>query len=77
MARNDYAVSLDFKVTNNEAEYEALLVGLRLAKSLQIQKLKAYTDSQLVEAQFSGTFATKGPSMIKYLKLLKQKSQPL
>lgn len=68
----DYVVTLDFKVTNNEVEYEALLIGMRIAKSLHVRKLKAYTDSQLVEAQFSGAFATKGPAMIKYLEILKQ-----
>lgn len=69
-AELDYAVTLDFKVTNNEAEYEALLIGLRMARSLQVKKIKAYIDSQLVEAQFSGAFATKGPTMIKYQELL-------
>lgn len=30
------AIRFQFKATNNEAEYEAILVGLRLAKSLEV-----------------------------------------
>ena len=37
-----------FKVSNNEAEYEALLHGLRLAVSLGIKRLLVYGDSLLV-----------------------------
>ena len=48
----DYVITLDFKVTNNEAEYEALLVGLKMTKTLQVKKIKAYTDSQLVQSQY-------------------------
>ena len=54
----DYAITLDFKVTNNEAEFESLLVGLKMAKTLQVKKLKAYTNSQLLQSQYSETFAT-------------------
>ena len=67
-----YAIKLDFSVTNNEAEYEALFSGLKLAKSVMARKVQAYTDSQLVESQFSGEFTTKGPVLIKYLENLKK-----
>ena len=40
-----------FKVSNNEAEYEALLHGLRLAVSLGIKRLLVYGDSLLVVQQ--------------------------
>ena len=40
-----YAVRLQFSTTNNDAEYEALLIGLKLAKSIRAQKLKVYSDS--------------------------------
>ncbi|XP_022864755.1 uncharacterized protein LOC111384672 [Olea europaea var. sylvestris] len=42
------AVRFGFKVTNNTAEYEALLVGLRLAKEMQVRRLHINSDSQLV-----------------------------
>ncbi|XP_022042055.1 uncharacterized protein LOC110944716 [Helianthus annuus] len=36
------------QTTNNEAEYEALIAGLRLAKEMKVQKLEVFTDSLLV-----------------------------
>ena len=43
-----YVFQILFKVSNNEAEYEALLHGLRLAVSLGIKRLLIYGDSLLV-----------------------------
>ena len=40
-----YAVRLQFLTTNNEAEYEALLTKLKLAKTMGAQKLNVYSDS--------------------------------
>jgi ribonuclease HI len=40
-----------WEVSNNEAEYEALLHGLRLAISLGIKRLLVYGDSLLVVQQ--------------------------
>ena len=42
------AVKLEGKMTNNEAEYEALLYGLELALRLGVQHLKINLDSELV-----------------------------
>ena len=44
----EYALHFDFSATNNGANYEALLAGLRIAKELGVPHLKAYSDSQLV-----------------------------
>jgi ribonuclease HI len=44
----NYIFQLLFEVSNNEAEYEALLHGLRLAVSLSIKRLLVYSDSLLV-----------------------------
>ncbi|XP_074342244.1 uncharacterized protein LOC141679723 [Apium graveolens] len=41
------AITFAFKSTNNQAEYEALLSGLRLAKSLGVRSLTIYSDSQI------------------------------
>ncbi|GKA44782.1 reverse transcriptase domain-containing protein [Tanacetum coccineum] len=38
----------DAKSTNNEAEYEALLAGLRIARKMKIQNLEAKVDSKLL-----------------------------
>ena len=46
-----YIFQIFFEVSNNEAEYEALLCGLRLAISLGIKRLLVYGDSLLVVQQ--------------------------
>jgi ribonuclease HI len=43
-----YILQIFWKVSNNEAEYEALLHGLRLAASLGIKRLLVYGDSAVV-----------------------------
>ena len=50
---------LDEKMTNNEAEYEALLYGLELALRLGVQYLKINLDSELVFGQLVETFEAK------------------
>ncbi|XP_071704216.1 uncharacterized protein [Rutidosis leptorrhynchoides] len=67
-----YALRFNFDVTNNESEYEALLAGLNIAHKMNVTKLRAFTDSQLVENQFNGSFDAHDPSMQKYLKLLQE-----
>jgi ribonuclease HI len=47
-------VHLNFKTTNNMAEYEALIFGLRTALSLGVQQLLVKGDSQLVITQVKG-----------------------
>jgi ribonuclease HI len=46
-----YVVQILFEVSNNEAEYEALLHGLHLVVSLGIKRLLVYNDSLLVVQQ--------------------------
>ena len=70
-ARMENAIRLAFKVTNNGAEYEALIAGMKMAKSVMVKKLHAYSGSQLVTKQYSGKFTTKSSSMIKYLEVVK------
>ncbi|KAI5333079.1 hypothetical protein L3X38_023209 [Prunus dulcis] len=63
----EQAITLGFPTSNKEAEYEALLAGLRLAKELTIKKLAIYSDSQLITNQASGEYMAKHPRMILYL----------
>ena len=51
-----YAVRLQFPATNNEAEYEALLTGLSLAKALEAKNLIVQADSQLIIGQVKGDY---------------------
>ncbi|XP_071695122.1 uncharacterized protein [Rutidosis leptorrhynchoides] len=70
-----YILRFNFDVTNNEAEYEALLGGLNIAHKMNITKLRASVDSQLVSNQFNGSFDAHELSMQKYLKLLKETAE--
>ncbi|XP_077232437.1 uncharacterized protein LOC143869766 [Tasmannia lanceolata] len=63
----DYAVRFGFKASNNEAEYEALLAGMKLAIQTRAQRLKAYIDSQLVVKQIQGSYEARDDRMRKYL----------
>lgn len=45
--------------TNNEAEYWALLLGLREAKRIKGRCLRAFTDSELIERQVKGVYRVK------------------
>src|SRR5690606_11588443 len=62
--------SFGFPASNNEAEYESLIAGLRLAKTVKAQRLSAYCDSQLVANQFSGNYDTRNDRMNAYFKLV-------
>ena len=65
------ALRFNFKASNNEAEYEALIAGLRMAQTLKIQKLVIHSDSQLVVNQVLGDFEAREPRMIRYLEVVK------
>ncbi|KAM2985847.1 hypothetical protein FF2_006193 [Malus domestica] len=62
-----YALRFKFKASNNEAEYEALLAGLRLAKHLGVKQIDIFSDSQLVVNQVTNNFDTKDSSMAAYM----------
>ena len=57
---------LNFQATNNEAEYEALIYGLELAKHLRVKLLKVKSDSKLIAEQVAGRFEAKEPRMKAY-----------
>ena len=62
-----YKVRLQYQATNNEVEYEALLKGLELVKSIEAQSVLILGDSQLVMGQVNGTCEAKEERMKKYL----------
>ncbi|GKB48528.1 reverse transcriptase domain-containing protein [Tanacetum coccineum] len=66
-----YALQFQFEATNNEAEYEALIAGLRIAEKIGVQNLQVNVDSKLVENQVNGTYVAKETDMIKYLEKVK------
>ncbi len=47
------------KVTNNQAEYEALIAALKKAKDLKLKDLKVYLDSELIVKQINREYKVK------------------
>ncbi|XP_058751778.1 uncharacterized protein LOC131624876 [Vicia villosa] len=69
----EVSLVLSFNTSNNQAEYEALLAGLRLAEDIGAREVKIYTDSQLVASQISGDYQAKNNVLAEYLTLVKDK----
>ncbi|KAL5541181.1 hypothetical protein UlMin_042654 [Ulmus minor] len=66
------ALRFRFKATNNQAEYEALLAGLRLAKEVSARHILIYSDSQLIVNQVNSEYQAKGEKMASYLEKAKE-----
>uniref|UniRef100_A0A2N9FPT4 Integrase catalytic domain-containing protein n=1 Tax=Fagus sylvatica TaxID=28930 RepID=A0A2N9FPT4_FAGSY len=67
----EQAVRLGFLASNNEAEYEALLIGLRSALRLGADRLQVFCDSQLVVNHISGEYSARDERMMTYLSITK------
>ena len=61
-----FTARLCFDCTNNMAEYEACILGLRAAIDLKIKHLDVFGDSALVISQVKGDWDTKHPNLIPY-----------
>ena len=65
------SLRLDFSATNNEAEYEALLVGMAMVQRIGRKSIKLFSDSRLVVSQVRGEFEAKDERMQGYLSQVK------
>nr|XP_025661621.1 uncharacterized protein LOC112757229 [Arachis hypogaea] len=63
----EQSVRYEFPVSNNQAEYEALLAGLSLAREVGAKVLEVNTDSQVVSSQINGDYQTRDPLLQQYL----------
>ncbi len=58
--------------TNNEAEYNALLIALKESIRLEVESINVFTDSELLANQINGIYSIKSPSLKKiYLEVKK------
>ena len=64
-------IRLDFPTTNNEAEYEALVAGLDLAKAVGAENMIIHCDSQMITSQVNGDYECRNERMKKYLEEVK------
>jgi ribonuclease HI len=62
-----YAARLDFNCTNNIAEYEALLLGLRKLKAMGIIREILKSDSQVISGHVDKSSKTRDPKLEKYM----------
>nr|GEW16196.1 hypothetical protein [Tanacetum cinerariifolium] len=70
--RAQYYIQIeDFAASNNEAEYEALVAGLRIAMQMGVKNIQVNVDSKLVANQVLGMYVAKEDNMIKYLEIVK------
>ncbi|XP_019450609.1 PREDICTED: uncharacterized protein LOC109352881 [Lupinus angustifolius] len=63
----EHSLTFTFPTSNNQAEYEACIVGLQLAKEVGARKVLICSDSQLAVSQVSGAYQTKDALLGKYL----------
>ena len=66
------ALRFSFKASNNEVEYEALLMGLRLEKKMKVDSIEVSCDSQLVVCQVNEEYHARGENMVAYLNKVKE-----
>ena len=69
---NELSLKLDFPVSNNQAEYEALIAGLKLARDVGVHRLLICSDSQVVTSQVIGTYQAKDALLQRYLIKVKE-----
>ncbi|XP_073137962.1 uncharacterized protein [Henckelia pumila] len=62
-----YAVKFLFPATNNEAEYEAFIMGIKLALSVGAKILTIHSDSQLIVSRVNQNYEAKEDKMLEYL----------
>ncbi|GJW85020.1 reverse transcriptase domain-containing protein [Tanacetum coccineum] len=67
-----YALRFELETMNNEANYKALLAGLRIAQEMEIINLAIFVDSQLLVNQIKGIYVTKQPAIREYLQRTKE-----
>jgi ribonuclease HI len=57
---------LEFEVTNNVAEYEALFLGLKAAQEMGIREMVVFGDAELIVQQVKSVYQAKHPRLKNY-----------
>ncbi|KAL0453601.1 UNVERIFIED_CONTAM: hypothetical protein Slati_1338200 [Sesamum latifolium] len=68
----EFSIKFDLKASNNEPEYEALVLGMRMTQDASALHLLAYFGSQLIVKQVSGEYEDKEDSMVQYLQQIEE-----
>jgi ribonuclease HI len=67
-----YVLQMHFPASNNAAEYETLLHGLRIAMTLSIRRLKVLRDSMLIVNQANKEWSCLDDKMLLYCQELRK-----
>jgi ribonuclease HI len=67
-----YVIRVDFLASNNVAEYEAIINGLRIAIELAIRQVDVQGDSRLVIEQVMKESSCLNPKMAAYFQEVRQ-----
>ena len=62
----EYVLQIHFAASNNVAEYEALIHGIKVAKEIGIRRITCFGDSDLVVQQTSGSWDALDANMATY-----------
>ena len=65
------SLRLDFSAMNNEAEYEAMMMGMAMVQRMGGKSIKVFLDSKLVVGQVKREFKAKDERMQRYLSQVK------
>ncbi|XP_074271141.1 uncharacterized protein LOC141595069 [Silene latifolia] len=71
------AIRCEFKATNNEPEYEALILGMQMALGLKVRNLRVFSDSLLVVNHINNEYVARDSKMIAYLKIATEQKSKL
>jgi len=67
----EHALKFDFKASNNETKYKALIAGLKLANEVRARKLRCYKDSKLVQGWVENIYRAKEVVLLIYYHVIK------
>ena len=70
-------IRLDFPTINNKVEYEALVVGLNLAKAAGAENVVLHYNSRVVTSQINGSYECKNERMKRYLEEVRNRINSL
>ncbi|KAL0296168.1 UNVERIFIED_CONTAM: Ribonuclease HI [Sesamum radiatum] len=68
----EFAIKFNFKASNNEVEYEGLVLDMKMAQDAGTSHLLAYSDSQLIVKQVNGEYKDREASMAQYIRQIEE-----
>ncbi|XP_020235069.1 uncharacterized protein LOC109814938 [Cajanus cajan] len=60
----EQSLRFDFRASNNQAEHEALIAGMRLATEMGVKRITCWTDSKIVAEQVNDNFQVKDSNLL-------------